>query len=103
MSRVTASLEEARGKALARRTGSGYEATHRGKAAKKAKARYLHRTMRRISDRHKREGGCVIPGEICTAAVVLLTSRGVRMAVQKSAEAIVGAVLTEGPNMSDRD
>jgi hypothetical protein len=74
------------------RTGSGYEATHRGKAAKKVKARYLHRTMRRISDRHKREGGCVIPGEICMAAIVLLTSRGVRMVVQKSAEAIVGAI-----------
>jgi hypothetical protein len=52
-----------------------------------------HRTTRRISDRHKREGKCVIPGEICTAAIVLLTSRGVRMVVQKSAEAIVGAVF----------
>ncbi len=28
------------------------------------KARYLHGTVRRISDRHKREGGCAIPGEI---------------------------------------
>lgn len=68
----------------------------------KAKARNLHGTMGRISDRHKREGGCAIPGEICTAAEVLLASRGGRMAVQKSAEGIVGREA-EGPNMKDRD
>lgn len=64
-----------------------------------AKAQYLHGMVRRRSDRHKREGGCVIPGEICTAATVLPTSRGVGMAVQKSAEAILCAeqrVVREG-------
>jgi len=40
------------------------EATHWGEVAEITKARYLHGTMRRRSDRHKREGGCVIPGEI---------------------------------------
>ena len=54
------------------------------------KARYLYGTLRRRSDRHKREGACAIPGEICTCALVLLTSQGVGMRVQKSAEAIVG-------------
>ena len=32
------------------------------------KARNLHGTPWRISDRYKREGGCVIPGEICMGA-----------------------------------
>lgn len=88
---MTANPKEARGKTLAQRTGSGYEATHRGEASKKVKARNLHGTVRRISDAHKREGACVIPGEICTIAEVLPASRGGGMIVQKSAEAIVGA------------
>ncbi|CAL8475618.1 protein of unknown function (plasmid) [Caballeronia sp. S22] len=62
----------------------------------------MHGMMRRISDRHKREGGCVIPGEICAAAEVLLASRGAGMAVQKSAEGILGREA-EGPNMKDRN
>ena len=66
------------------------------------KARNLHGTMRRISDRHKREGGCVIPGEIWCSALELATSRGVAMGHQKSAEAIVGG-NAEGPNMECRE
>ena len=46
----------------------------RGEAANIVKARNLHGTLWRISDRYKREGGCVIPGEILTGAMVLLTS-----------------------------
>jgi len=66
------------------------EATHWGEAAKIAKARYLHGTVRRISDAHKRERGCAIPGEIWRCAAVLRGSRGLRRHRQKSAEAIVG-------------
>ena len=40
------------------------EALHWGKAAKFVEARNLSGTMQRISDRHKRESGCAIPGEI---------------------------------------
>jgi hypothetical protein len=29
----------------------------------------LHGTLRRISDRHKREGACAIPGEIWRSAL----------------------------------
>jgi hypothetical protein len=35
-----------------------------GEVAKITEALYLHRAVRRRSDRHKREGGCAIPGEI---------------------------------------
>ena len=70
--------------------------------AKFTEAQYLHRTLRRISDRHKREGGCVIPGEIWCSALELATSRGVARGHQKSAEAIVGG-NAEGPNMECRE
>lgn len=40
------------------------EACQRGEMAKFIEARYLSGTLGRISDRHKREGGCAIPGEI---------------------------------------
>lgn len=40
------------------------EACQRGETAKLVKARYLSGTLGRRSARHKREGGCVIPGEI---------------------------------------
>ena len=73
------------------------EAKHWGEAAKIAKARYLHGTVRRISDAHKRERGCAIPGEIWRCAAVLRGSRGPRRHRQKSAEAIVGS-NAEGPN-----
>lgn len=67
------------------------EACQWGKAAKLVKARYLYGTLVRRFDRHKREGGCAIPGEIWTGAGAtwLPTSRGEGMRVQKSAEGIV--------------
>ena len=80
------------------------EATHRGEMAKIIKARYLHGTVRRRSDRHKRERECAIPGEIWRCAAVLRRSRGVRRHRQKSAEAIVCAeqrVDQEGSSPSD--
>ena len=60
------------------------------------KARYLHGTPCRKSDRHKREGNCAIPGEILMVALVLLTSRGVGISIRKSAEAIIGANALKG-------
>jgi len=42
-----------------------------------------------ICGRHKREGGCALPGEISWSALVLLLSRGDRMLYEKSAEGIV--------------
>jgi hypothetical protein len=73
------------------------EASHWGETAKIVEARYLHGTMRCRADRHKREGGCAIPGEIWRRAAVLRGSRGSRRRCQKSAEAVVGDG-TEGPN-----
>ena len=73
------------------------EATRRGEAAKSVKARYLHGTARRRSDRHKREDECAIPGEIWWCAAVLRGSKGSRRHHQKSAEAVVGGDA-EGPN-----
>ncbi len=48
-------------------------------------------TERRAVDAagRKREGGCVIPGEICQLARGLAPSRGGAMSWQKSAEGIV--------------
>jgi len=74
----------------------------RGEQANICEARNVHGTLRCISDRHKREGECVIPGEIWRSAFELLTSRGVGMGCQKSAEAIVGG-NTEGPNRKRRE
>ena len=68
VSRVTGNLEEAVGKALARRTVSGCEATCPGEAANLVEARTLSGRTRRRSDAHKREGECAIPGEICRPA-----------------------------------
>ena len=73
--------------------GSGYKALQRGETANIVKARHLHGTLQRISDRDKREGGCVIAGENCMSAeatFVLPASRGAGIRMQKSAEAIVG-------------
>jgi hypothetical protein len=67
--RVTGRLKEAGGKALARRTGSGYEAASWGEQAKICEARYVYGTRRRRSDAHKRDRGCAIPGEIWRGAV----------------------------------
>src|ERR1700689_4156677 len=44
------------------------EAASWGKQAKKCEARFMYGTRCRISDAHKREGGCAIPGEICKRA-----------------------------------
>ena len=44
------------------------EAAQRGEQAIICEARYLHGTLRRRSDRHKREGACAIPGEIWRCA-----------------------------------
>lgn len=40
------------------------EATYLGKAGQLGEVRYLHGTIQRISDNHKREGRCAMPGEI---------------------------------------
>jgi hypothetical protein len=61
-----------------------------GKQAKRCEARYVYGTRRRISDAHKRERGCAIPGEICKRAARLRGLKGPPMRMQKSAEAIVG-------------
>jgi hypothetical protein len=52
----------------------------------------LYGTLIRISARHKREGGCAIPGEIWPGVgrVRLPRSQGNGMRGQKSAEGIVG-------------
>src|SRR5579863_2538153 len=44
------------------------EAAPWGEQAKRCKARYMYGTRCRISDAHKREDGCAIPGEICKRA-----------------------------------
>ncbi len=78
------------------------EATHRGETAENVKAQYLHGTVLRRSDRHKRESECVLPGEIWGRAARLRGSEGSRTRSQKSAEAIVGG-NAEGPNNEDRE
>ena len=70
---VTWDLKEAAGKALARRTGSAYEASASDEKAIIFKVRYLYRRRGRICDGHKREGRCALPGEVCRDADV---SRG---------------------------
>ena len=45
------------------------EAALRGEQAKRCKARYVYGTRRRISDAHKRDRGCAIPGEIWRSAL----------------------------------
>src|SRR6202012_657017 len=64
------------------------EATRSGEQAKLCKAQYLHGRSRRKSDRHKREGECVIPGEIWWFALRLPSSRGEGKNHQKSAAGI---------------
>jgi hypothetical protein len=57
-------------------------------------------TLRRKSDRDKREGECVIPGEIWSLALGLPSSRGEGMGHQKSAAAIIASCeRSEGPNV----
>jgi hypothetical protein len=62
-------LKEAAGKALARRTGSAYEADVLDEAANVAKVLYLHGKHGRRCDGYKRESGCALPGEICRPAL----------------------------------
>ncbi len=79
------------------------EAAQWGEQANRCKAQYLHGTLRRKSDGHKREGECIIPGEICVAAMSNEHRKVLKRAMQKSAEAIVAADNGgEGPNMKDR-
>ena len=70
-----------------------------GKTSIIVEAQYLSRRLRRRSDRHKREGECAIPGEICTCATVLPASRGDGMHVQKSAEGTVGMDRVMNPEI----
>lgn len=83
-------LKEAAGKTLARRTGSGYEASMRDEKANAFKVQYLYGTHDRISDGHKRERKRALPGEVCRPASVLAVPRGAAMGRQKSAEGIRG-------------
>ena len=60
----------------------------------------LARKLRRRSDRDKREGECVIPGEVWWFASGLPSSRGDGKSHQKSAAAIVASrKRSEGPNV----
>ena len=80
------------------------EAAQPGEAANIVEAQYLHGMLRRRSDRHKREGECAIPGEISGSAREGYRRReALRMGLEKSAKAIVGAPRTEGLNMMERE
>jgi hypothetical protein len=65
------------------------EAAQWGEQADFCKAQFLHGTLRRRSDGHKRDGECVIRGEICMAAMSNEHRKVLKRAMQKSAEAIV--------------
>jgi len=58
--------KEAEGAGLTNR--KRIEAAQWGEQANICEARFLHGTLRRRSDRHKREGECAIPGEIWRSA-----------------------------------
>ncbi len=45
-----------------------HEANARGKEANISKAQHLHGTCGRRCGRHKREGRCALPGEVCAVA-----------------------------------
>lgn len=67
------------------------------------KVQYLYGSSGCICGRHKREGGCALPGEIWQSAVRLPRSRGRGMDWQKSAEAILRRIdRAEGPNVYER-
>jgi hypothetical protein len=86
---VRRNLKEAAGKTLAQRTETRYEAFVLDEEAYIFKVRYLYGMYECRSGGHKREGGCALPGEICSPAERLNTSRGVLTGEQKSAEGIV--------------
>jgi len=73
---VRRDLKEVGGKALDRRTGSGYEADVGDKKAKIFKVQNLYGTHGRISDGHKCGGGCALPGEISGVAIKLALPKG---------------------------
>ena len=64
-------LKEVGGKALDRRTGSGYEANVGDKKAKIFNVQSLYGTHGRISDGHKCGGECALPREISGVAIKL--------------------------------
>jgi len=66
-------LDQAEGKALARRTGIAYEACMSDKKATIFKVRYLTGRHVRICGGHKREGGRALPGEASRDAVSATT------------------------------
>ncbi|VBB44389.1 conserved hypothetical protein [uncultured Desulfatiglans sp.] len=66
---VRRDLKEAAGKALARRTGTAYEAVMLDEEANIFKVRYLYGKHGRICGGHKREGRCALPGEIRRSAM----------------------------------
>ena len=68
MSAARPNLKEAAGKPLARRTEIAYEAGAPDEKADIFKVLYLHGRRARICGGHKREGGCALPGEICSPA-----------------------------------
>jgi hypothetical protein len=93
-------LKEAAGKALARRTEIAYEACKLDEKANVFKVQYLYGKLGRICGGHKREGGCALPGEVCNFCQELLSLRGDRKRLQKSAEGIVAPFdRSEGPNV----
>ena len=50
------------------------------------------------------EGECVIPGEICSSALGLVSSRGGMRGEQKSAEGVVAIAHSgEGPNVEGKE
>ena len=59
-------LEEAAGKALARRTEIAYEAVMLDKKPIIFKVQYLYGKHGRKCGGHKREGVCALPGEVST-------------------------------------
>jgi len=62
-------LKEAAGKALARRTGTAYEAAILDERANRLKVRYLHGKYGSRCSGYKREGDGVLPGEVCQPAL----------------------------------
>ena len=90
MSRATANLKEAAGKALARRTEIAYEAWKLDEKAKRFKVQYLYGKLVRRCGGHKREGESALPRGDLSACHVLPASRGDGKSWQKSAEGIVG-------------
>jgi len=62
-------LKKAAGKALVRRIGIAYKAVMPDEESNIFKVRNLYGRHGRICGGHKREGVCVLTGEICMSAV----------------------------------